>query len=381
MNFTQIKNLEEKYYSQVFSRHPVCAVKGRGMYVWDSSGEKYLDMFAGIAVNALGHCHPAHVLAIKKQAETLIHTSNYLYTTPQLELAELLTKISGMDRVFFSNDGTEAVEAAVKLARSATGKKEVIAMKGGFHGRSMGALGLTWSEKFRHPFEPLVPGMSFVDYDNAGKLEKAITKNTAAVILEPIQGEAGVILPKDGYLKEVRKICDDNNVLMIADEVQTGFGRTGKMFACEHENVTPDIMCVAKGLGGGFPIGAALFRGIDFGRGQHGGTFVGSPLACAASKAVIETIIKDKLVENSAKTGKSLMDRLASEGMRVHGRGLMIGIDVADGKKTVLDLIEKKVLTINSENTVRVLPPLIIEKEHADIFVSKIKELKDERKI
>ena len=376
MDLETIKSRESKYYAHTFKRLPVAIARGEGMYLYGVSSEKYLDMFAGIAVDCLGHCHPRMTDTIKKQAETLMHTSNWVYTMPQIDLAQKLTEISGMNKAFITNDGTEAVEAAFKLARKVTGKKEVIAMDNAFHGRTMGSLSLTYGEKYKKPFEPLVPGTKSIPYGNADALRDAITNDTAAVIVEPIQGEAGVIIPPMGYLKEVREITKEKNVLLILDEVQTGFARTGKMFAFQHENIKPDILCLAKGLGGGFPIGAILFSCEDFEPGQHGGTFVGNPLACSVANTVVETIIKEKLAENSEKMGRYLMDNLKKRGHNVRGRGLMIGIDVPNGEQTVLELIKKGVIVINSKNTVRILPPLIIEKKHADEFLAAFDSLK-----
>jgi acetylornithine/N-succinyldiaminopimelate aminotransferase len=370
MDYETIKEREEKHYAHTFNRLPLAIERGEGMYLYDTSGRKYLDMFAGIAVDCLGHAHPRMVDTIKKQAATLMHTSNWVYTLPQVELAERLTKISGLNKAFITNDGTESVEAAFKLARKATGKKEVIAMENAFHGRTMGSLSLTYGEKYKKPFQPLVPGAKSVEYGNADALRRAITNDTAAVIVEPIQGEAGVIIPPNGYLKEIREITEEKGVLLILDEVQTGFARTGKMFACQHEGVKPDILCLAKGLGGGFPIGAIVYSCEDFEPGQHGGTFVGNPLACSVANTVIDTLIKEKLAENSEKMGGYLMENLRDRDYTVRGKGLMIGIDVQDGGKTVQELIKKGVLIIHSKNTIRALPPLIIEKRHADEFLA-----------
>ena len=372
MNLSEIKKLEERYYANTFSRLPVALVRGDGMYLYDVDGKEYLDMFAGIAVNALGHAHPAIVDAIKTQAETLIHTSNWFYTVPQLELAALLTKLTGLDKAFLTNDGTGSVETAIKLARKATGKKEIITMKNAFHGRTLGSLSLTWGEKYKKPFEPLVPNVKFVDFNNPDAIKKAIDKDTAAVIVEPIQGEAGVIIPDRSYLASVREITEEKEVLLIVDEVQTGFGRTGKLFAFEHSGISPDILCLGKALGGGFPIGATLFKGMDFDKGEHGGTFIGNPLACAAANATINFILSKNLTGNSEKMGAYLLEKITGMGLDARGMGLMIGINVADAKKTVLDLIDKGILAIYSENTLRILPPLIIEKEHADLFLSAI---------
>ena len=376
MDLETIKKREEKYYAHTFTRLPIAVIRGEGMYVYDVSGQKYLDMFAGIAVDSLGHAHPKVVEAISKQAGLLMHTSNWLYTLPQLELAELLSEITGLDRSFITNDGTEAVEAAFKLARKTTGRKEVISMEGAFHGRTMGSLSLTSGEKYRKPFEPLVPETKSVPYNNIDELKKAISSKTAAVIVEPIQGEAGVIIPDADYLKQVRELTEEKSVLLILDEVQTGFGRTGEMFAYQHSKILPDILCLAKGMGSGFPIGVIVYSGGDFSPGEHGGTFVGNPLACAVSKTVIETIRKDGLVENSKRMGDYLLKKLLASGAKARGRGLMIGVDEANGEETVLELIGKGVLTIYSKNTVRILPPLIIERKHADEFLTAFGSLK-----
>ncbi|RLI88722.1 MAG: aspartate aminotransferase family protein, partial [Candidatus Altiarchaeales archaeon] len=225
------------------------------------------------------------------------------------------------------------------------------------------------------PFLPLVPEMKFVEYNDVDALERSITDKTAAVIVEPIQGESGVIIPDDNYLKEVRELTEEREVLLILDEIQTGFGRTGKMFAFQHSGIEPDILCLAKGLGGGFPIGATLFSCNDFEPGEHGGTFIGNPLACAVANTVVRVIMEKKLVKNSERLGSYLLRELRERDLSVRGKGLMIGIDVLDGKRSVLDLIEKGILTIYSRNTVRVLPPLIIEKKHADQFLSAVEDI------
>jgi acetylornithine/N-succinyldiaminopimelate aminotransferase len=259
------------------------------------------------------------------------------------------------------------VETALKLARKHTGKKGIISMKNSFHGRTMGALSATWAEKYRKPFEPLVPGFKFAEYDDIGSLRKLLTDDTAAVIVEPVQGEGGIIVPSSGYLKEVRELTEEKDVLLIVDEAQTGFGRTGAWFEIQRAGIKPDILVLAKGMGGGFPIGAVLYSNMDFEAGQHGGTYNGSPLACAVANAVIKVIEEEKLVENSRKMGGYLMDGLS--GHNVHGRGLMIGVDVDNGRKAALELIKKGVITIYSGNTLRLLPPLTIKKKHADTVI------------
>jgi len=371
----EIIEKEAKFYTHTFSRLPVVIEKGKGMYLWDVNGKKYLDMFAGIGVNSVGHCNKNLVNAIKKQAGILMHTSNWVYTVPQIELAEKLIKITGMEKVFFTNDGSEAVEAAIKLVRRGK-KKEIIAMEHDFHGRTLGSLSLTWKENFRKPFEPLIPYTKFVKYNDINALRNAITENTAAVILEPIQSESGIIIPDEGYLKAVRELCDEKEIYMIVDEVATGFGRTGKMFCFQHENIMPDVLCIAKAMGGGFPIGAMLCRGIDFNQGEHGGTYIGNPLACAAANASIDYIINKNLPENARIIGEYLLKELKKRNLNVRGKGLMIGIDVKDAKKVVMELIEKGILTIYTGNTVRLLPPLIITKRECNKFLNAIDECK-----
>ncbi len=372
MDFSEIKRMEELFYSNTFTRLPIALKRGDGMYLYDFDGNRYLDMFAGIAVNCLGHSHPAVLKALVEQSRKLLHVSNWFYTLPQLELAKLLVEITGMEKAFLTNSGSEAVEAAIKLARARTGRKEIIAMENAFHGRTLGALSLTWEKKYREPFKPLVPAMRFARYDDIDSLEDKINKNTAAVILEPVLGEAGVIIPGKDYLKAVRDLTLDRGVLLIVDEVQTGFGRTGELFAFQKSGIKPDILCLAKGLGSGFPVGAMLSSGIDFKPGEHGGTFIGNPLACEVAKAVVETIIRDELHINARKVGSYLKKELGDKGFEVRGEGLMIGVETEDGKRKVLELIERSVLTIHSSNTLRVLPPLIIEKKHADEFLQKL---------
>jgi len=376
MKTSEIVARELKVYAGVFKRLPVAVERGKGPFVWDTEGKKYLDFFGGIAVNCLGHAHPRILKAIAEQSKKLMHTSNWVYTLPQIELAEKLVKITGQERAFITNDGSEAVECAIKLALASTGKKDFVALKGGFHGRTLGALSLTSGGKYRNPFKAFLGKVTFVDFGDSEAVEDAIRKDTAAVVIEPIQGEAGVVLPPEGYLKRLRDITEDKRVLLIVDEVQTGFGRTGKMFGFQHENIKPDVICLSKGMGGGFPIGATLYSGRDFNRGEHGGTFVGNPLACAVAKEVIAVIEKDKLAENARLMGDYLMERVKKLGFSVHGRGLMVGIDVKDGEKTVLDLISRGVLTIYSGNTVRALPPLNIEKKHINLFIEALAKVK-----
>jgi acetylornithine/N-succinyldiaminopimelate aminotransferase len=373
MDYDEAVSTEKRCFAQVFNRLPILLTRGEGVYVFDDKGKRYLDLFAGIAVSCVGHAHPRVVDAIASQAARLIHSSNWVYTEPQLLLAEKITRLTGMERVFLTNDGTNAVETAIKLARKQTGRKGFIAMENSFHGRTLGALSATWTEKYRKPFEPLVPGFRFVKYDDPEALRKSVDEDTAAVIVEPIQGEAGVILPAPGYLKEVREITEKNGSLMIVDEVQTGFGRTGRWFEYQRAGVKPDIVCMAKGLGGGFPIGAAAYSGMDFEKGQQGGTFNGGPLACAAANAVIDVIEGEGLVENAARMGERILKGI--RGGSAQGRGLIIGVDVDDGKKRALELIGKGAIAVFSGNRLRILPPLNLKREHADRIIGLINEV------
>jgi len=374
MNQKEVEDIEKEVYSRAFSRLPVTIVRGKGMYLYDLNNNKFLDMFSGIAVCSLGHSNEEIIKVIANQSKKLMHVSNWFYTLPQLELARLLTRISGLKRVFITNDGTGAVESAIKLARKVTGKKEIIAMENAFHGRTLGSLSLTWNEKYKKPFYPLLPRVKFARYNDIESLKKLISEDTAAVILEPIQGESGVIIPGDDYLREVREITEERDVLLILDEIQTGFGRTGVMFEFQRHRIKPDILCVGKGMAAGFPIGAIVYNCGDFDKGEHGGTFVGNPLACEVAKKTIEIIQRENLIKNSDKIGNYIINEL--QDMEIRGRGLMIGIKVSDAKKTTLELIDRRILTIYSNNILRILPPLIIEKKHAEIFISAIDSLK-----
>ncbi|MFH1835751.1 MAG: aminotransferase class III-fold pyridoxal phosphate-dependent enzyme [Methanobacteriota archaeon] len=369
------KGLEKEVYANVFKRLPLLITSGSGSYVWDDDGRKYLDFYAGIAVNCLGHAHPRLTKVIEEQYKKLAHVSNWVYTKPQLELAEKLLDLTGLEKVFFTNDGSESVECALKLSLANSGKNEFIAMKHAFHGRTLGALSLTWGDKYVDPFSQYMKRATFVDYGDVDAVSEAIGKDTSGVFVEPVQGEAGVLVPPKGYLKALADVTEDKGVHLIVDEVQTGFGRTGKMFAFEHEKIRPDILCLSKAMGNGFPIGACVYEGMDFSGGQHGGTFLGSPLACAVASEVISVIEDENLVENSRIMGEYLEEEISGLGLKSHGIGLMRGVDVSDGEKTVLDLIAKGVLTIYSGNVVRVLPALNIGKKHINEFIEALSEV------
>jgi len=372
-----IQEIEERYTTGVYTKKPVEIVRGKGSRVWDSQGKEYIDCATGIGVAAVGHANEYVAKAIAEQAHTLMTCPDaHYYNDKRAKLLEKLSEIAPgpLTKSFLCNSGTEAVEAAIKFARGFTGKTGIIAAMRSFHGRTLGALSATWKEKYRKPFEPLVPGFKFVPYGNLAKLEGGISEDTAAVILEPIQGEGGVFLPPPHYFKEVRALCDRRGVLLIIDEIQTGFGRTGKMFACEHFSIEPDIMCVAKAMGGGFPVGAAIMREeIKLNKGLHGSTFGGNPLACAAALATIEYIQKHDLPKKAAENGAYFLQRLKEfegrENVReTRGLGLMLALQLkAKSGPYLLKLIEKGILALPAGNTViRFLPPLEITKAEID---------------
>ena len=373
-----VTDKDTMYVIQTYTRQPIVIAEGKGATVWDMNGREYIDCVAGIAVNNVGHCHPKVVSAIKKQAERLIHTSNLYYTEIQVELAEKIAFLTNLDKVFFCNSGAEAAEAALKLARKASNKKDFIAAEGSFHGRSMGALSVTSKEKYRKAFEPLIPGIKFVPYDDAEAIKNAITPKTAAIILEPIQGEGGVHIPSDGYLRAVREICDDSDTLLIFDEVQTGFGRTGRWFASMHWGVQPDIMVLAKAMGGGFPMGAMVAKECvaqKFQRGDHASTFGGNPLACAASLGAIDAL-EEGLVDRSEKLGKYFIEKLGELRhdyiKEVRGKGLMIGMELTINGDSIIDKARDRGVLLNciSETVLRFAPPLVITKEQIDRVVA-----------
>lgn len=369
--------LEQKYYMPVFERLPVTLVRGRGTYVWDDKGRRYLDFVSGIAVNSLGHCHPAVVKAVNRQVRTLIHTSNLFYTTPQLELAELLVNHSAMKKVFFCNSGTEAVEGAVKLARrwghvKLGGAYEVITAMGSFHGRTLAMVAATGQPKFQKPYEPLPAGFVNVAYNNIEAIKSATTSNTCAVLLEPVQGEGGVNIPGPEYLKQVRRWCDEKGLLLILDEVQSGVGRCGSLFAYEQFGIEPDILALAKGLAGGVPIGAFLAsqKASVFARGEHGTTFGGNPLACSAGYAALKYIIDNDIPGHAKAMGEMLLKGLAKLKnefpfiTEARGKGLLVAVEFdSDIAKGVALLCLENGLLVNNlkPNLVRLIPPLIVQ--------------------
>lgn len=374
MSQEDIFEKEKKYMMQVYKRPRMVIESGKGAKVTDYTGKQYIDCVGGIAVNAVGYGHPVVLKALKEQAEKLMHVSNLYYTEPQVRLAEKLSAISGMSKCFFCNSGAESVEAALKLAIKATGKRKFIAAEGSFHGRTLGSLSATFETRLRGVFEPLLlRDVKFVRYNNAAAIRDAIDDETAAVILEPIQGESGVIIPSDGYLKAVSEICNDKGVLLILDEIQTGFGRTGKWFCKDHEGVEPDIMTLAKAMGAGFPIGAMLAReGIEFETSEHGSTFGGNPLACATALAAIDVMEAEKLVVRSRELGEYFMDAVGIGAgplvKELRGKGLMIAIELTKPcAEIVADALERGILiNCTSNNVIRLVPPLVISKAEID---------------
>jgi acetylornithine/N-succinyldiaminopimelate aminotransferase len=370
---------ESQHYMQVFTREPLVIERGRGAIVSDIDGKDYIDCVAGIAVNNVGHCHPRVVNTIKVQAEKLIHTSNLYYTEIQALLAERMTKLTGLERCYLTNSGAESTESAMKLARRVTGKKGFISTKIAFHGRTMGSLSVTWKETIRQPFEPLIDDVTFVNYGDANAIAGAVTADTAAVIVEPIQGEGGVNVPPDDYLVAVRELCTERDIVLIVDEVQTGFARTGKWFACEHANVVPDIMTLAKAMGGGFPVGAMMSReSCQFMPGDHGGTQSGTPLACAAALATIDVIESEDLVEQSRLKGeflkKLLSDLESPDTVDIRGKGLMVGYELSRPVRSIVDYGRENGVLLNniSENVLRFVPPLVIAKEQIETAITVI---------
>ncbi len=362
-------------------------VRGAGAHVWDADGKEYVDLLGGIAVNALGHGHPALVRAVTEQLQTLGHISNFFASEPQIELAErLLTLLgAGPGKVFFTNSGTEAVEAAFKLTRR-TGRTHVVAAEGSFHGRTMGALALTSKAAYREPFEPLPGDVTFVPYGDEAALAEAVTDRTAAILLEPLQGEAGVEVPPAGYLAAARRIADAHGALLWLDEIQTGMGRTGAWFAHHAQGVVPDVVTVAKGLGGGIPIGACLGVGAAgdlLQPGHHGSTFGGNPVACAAALAVVATLEGDELLERATALGRTLRDGLAADRRvtEVRGAGLLIGLDLAEERSAEVfaaALAAGFIVNNPTPRRIRLAPPLVLTGADAAAFLTAWPTILDE---
>ncbi|MDP2729813.1 MAG: aspartate aminotransferase family protein [Dehalococcoidales bacterium] len=379
---TNWQELESKYFMHTVNRVPLTLVRGKGTRVWDENGREYLDFVAGWAVNSLGHCHPAVIQAVTEQVSTLIQTSNQFYTLPQIQLAELLVKNSCLNKVFFCNSGAEANEGAVKLARrygklKLNGAYEVITATNSFHGRTLAMTAATGQAKFQQAYLPLPAGFVNVEYNNIEAIKSATGDKTCAVMLEPIQGEGGVNLPDDNYLKEVRDWCDQKGILLILDEIQTGIGRLGTLFGYEQYGIEPDIITLAKGLASGVPIGAFLAkdRASVFAPGDHGSTFGGNPLACAAAYATVKYIIDHNIAGNAGKVGQYLIKGL--EGLKrkfnfiteVRGRGLLVALEFSSdiGTELLTACLEGGMLVNRVKpNALRLMPPLTIGNKEVD---------------
>ena len=381
MTNAEIVNLTHDHLVNVYGCTPIAFSRGQGSYLYDADGQRYLDLFCGLAVTSLGHAHPGVIRAIKEQADKLTHVSNVFHTEPTARLAQRLGECFG-GKVFFGNSGAEANEAAIKLARRwghehGGGRFEVISTLGSFHGRTLATLTATGQEKYHNGFFPLMPGFKLVPFNDLAAAERAIGGDSVAVMVEPIQGEGGVVVPATDYLRRLRDVCDRHNLLLIVDEIQVGIGRTGKFFAYQHAGIRPDIVTLAKALGGGIPIGAMLAKpevAASFTPGSHGTTFGGNPVACAAALAVLDALEKENVIANAASMGQYLIDQLSaiaksSEKISdVRGVGMIIGIVVKGEAKPIVDacLAEKLIVNGTAGNIVRLLPPLNLSRADAD---------------
>lgn len=368
--------------ANTYSKRPVVIVKGQGATLWDVNGREYLDCMGAYGVCVVGHCHPRVVEAIQQQAARLLACHSSLYNDARSTFLRKLVDVTptALNKVFLANSGTETVEAAIKLARKHTGRSEILAFMGGYHGKTLGSLSATWDKRYRTPFEPLVPGFIHVPYGRPDRVKDAVTEATAAVLVEPIQGEGGIKVPPLDFLSELRVICDATGALLICDEVQTGLGRTGRLFASEHFNVVPDVLCLAKAIGGGVPIGAMVAKEAVMASltvGDHSSTFGGNPLTCAAAAAAVDVVVEERLPERAARLGSYFMARLKELQEKytvvreVRGMGLMIGMEFRfDVYNLILGALKQGVLMLDAgRNVLRFLPPLVISREQLDRVV------------
>lgn len=367
---------EDQFMGNLYQRFPVTIEKGVGAHVWDIDGKEYIDCMGGYGVALVGHQNQRVNNAIKEQLDKIITVHSSLYNKTREEFLKMLIGLApkGLTQVHLNNSGAEAIEAAIKFARKFTGKKGMVAMKGSYHGKSFGALSLTFGPKYRKPFEPLVEKVSFASFGDIESLRSVIDDETAFVILEPIQGESGIIVAPEGFLQEVRKLCDEKGILLIFDEIQAGLGRTGRLWACDHWNTAPDILCLAKGIAGGVPMGATLVRPdilASMNKGEHSSTFGGNPISCAAGIAALKALTEDGLIENSEKMGKIFREGLEKLKEKhtmireIRGKGLMIGIEMKfEIKDILMELIKEGILMLYSgRNILRILPPLVISED------------------
>ena len=367
---------EDKFMGNLYQRFPITVERGEGAHVWDVNGKEYIDCMGGYGVALVGHKNQRVNNAITQQINKIITVHSSLYNKTREEFLKTLIGLApeGLTQVHLNNSGAEAVEAAMKFARKFTGKKGMVAMKGSYHGKSFGALSLTFNPKYRKPFEPLVQKVSFASFGDIESLNQAVDEDTACVILEPIQGESGIVVAPDGFLQKVRELCDRKGIVLIFDEIQAGLGRTGKLWACSHWNTAPDILCLAKGIAGGVPMGATLVKPeilASMNRGEHSSTFGGNPISCAAGTAALKALTEDGLIENSEAMGKIFREGLEDLKKRhsiireIRGKGLMIGVEIKFEIRDILAaLMEHGVLMLYSgRNILRILPPLVISRE------------------
>ena len=367
---------EDQFMGNLYQRFPVVIEKGKGAHVWDVDGKEYIDCMGGYGVALVGHQNEKVNKAIKEQVDKIITVHSSLYNKTREEFLKILIGLApkGLTQVHLNNSGAEAVEAAIKFARKFTGKKGMVAMKGSYHGKSFGALSITFNPKYRKAFAPLVEKVSYASFGDIDNLRSVIDDDTAFVILEPIQGESGINVAPEEFLQEVRKLCDERGILLIFDEIQAGLGRTGRLWACDHWNTAPDILCLAKGIAGGVPMGATLVKPeilASISKGEHSSTFGGNPLSCAAGIAALKSITEDGLIENSEKMGKIFregLERLKEKHTiirEIRGKGLMIGVELKfEVRNILMNLIKEGVLMLYSgRNILRILPPLVISKE------------------
>jgi acetylornithine/LysW-gamma-L-lysine aminotransferase len=384
MNAQEYKDLENQYGLNLYAKRDAVIVRGEGAFVFDSDGHRYIDCAAGISVANTGHCHPEIVTAMQRQAATLTVVANTLYNNQRAACLRRLIDVApaGLERAYLCNSGSEAIEAALKFARLATGRTDFVTAMRGFHGRTMGAVSATFTKKYRDPFAPLIPGFSYVPLNKIEKLDAAVTDQTAAVLLELIQGEGGVNIADADYIAAARKLCDERGALLIVDEIQTGLCRTGKFFACEHYDLQPDMLTVAKALASGIPIGATLLNDkISVDPGLHGTTFGGNPMACAAAIATLDVMQNEDLAARASENGEYFEQQLEASNLsqirELRRRGLMIGIELKGKVQPVLEqLMARGVIALPAGATVlRLLPPLTIEREQLDIVVNHLQEL------
>ena len=367
---------EDQFMGNLYQRFPVTIERGKGAHVWDTNGKEYIDCMGGYGVALVGHQNQKVNDSIKKQVDKIITVHSSLYNNTRKEFLKILTDLApkGLTQVHLNNSGAEAIEAAIKFARKFTGKKGMIAMKGSYHGKSFGALSITFNPKYKKAFKPLVEKVSFASFGDIESLREVIDEDTALVILEPIQGESGINVAPEGFLQNVRKLCDEKGILLIFDEIQAGLGRTGRLWACDHWNTAPDILCLAKGIAGGVPMGATLVKPeiLDsMSKGEHSSTFGGNPLSCAAGIAALRSITEDGLIENAEKMGNLFREGLEDLKNKhtmireIRGKGLMIGIEMKfEIRDILMELINRGILMLYSgRNILRILPPLVISEE------------------